>query len=113
MDNILEAVNADRAVFNSLGNIYPADSSVEISRELIGGVTCYSFAPDGFDKNKIVIYLHGGMFVLGSIESYKAMVSHFASAFSTKIVFIEYALAPEKPYPNAVNDILKDRKSVV
>ena len=107
MDSILDTVNADRVVFNGLGNIYPADSSVEISPEPIEGVTCYWFAPDSFDKNKIVVYLHGGMFVLGSIETYKAMVSHFASAFSSKILFIEYALAPEKPFPNAVNDILK------
>jgi monoterpene epsilon-lactone hydrolase len=106
MDSILDTVNADRAAFDSLGNIYPADSSVEISAEPIEGVTCYWFVPDRFDKDKIVIYLHGGMFVLGSIEGYKAMISHFASAFSTKILFIEYALAPEKPFPNAVNEIL-------
>jgi monoterpene epsilon-lactone hydrolase len=106
MDSILDTVNADRAAFDSLGNIYPAESSVEISAEPIEGVTCYWFVPDRFDKDKIVIYLHGGMFVLGSIEGYKAMISHFASAFSTKILFIEYALAPEKPFPNAVNEIL-------
>ena len=107
MDNILDTVNADRAAFNSLGNIYPADGSVEISTESIEGVSCHWFVPDRFDKNKIVIYLHGGMFVLGSIEGYKAMISHFASAFSTKILFIEYGLAPEKPFPNAANDVLK------
>ena len=106
MDSILDTVNADRAAFDSLGNIYPADSSVEISAEPIEGVTCYWFVSDRFDKDKIVIYLHGGMFVLGSIEGYKAMISHFASAFSTKILFIEYALAPEKPFPNAANEIL-------
>ena len=61
MDSILDKVNADRAVFNSLGNIYPADGSVEISGEPIKGVTCYWFVPDSFDKNKIVIYLHGNV----------------------------------------------------
>jgi monoterpene epsilon-lactone hydrolase len=107
MESILSRVSADRTAFNSLGNLYPADNSVKIFRESVEGVDCYRFEPKGFDKNKIVIYLHGGMFVLGSIEGYKAMVSHFASAFSSKILFIEYALAPEKPFPNAINDILK------
>jgi acetyl esterase/lipase len=106
MASILDTVNADRAAFDSLGSIYPADSSVKISAEPIEGVTCHWFVPDRYDKDKIVIYLHGGMFVLGSIEGYKAMISHFASAFSTKILFIEYALAPEKPFPNAANEIL-------
>ena len=103
---ILDKVNTDRTVFDGLGNIYPADASVEVSDEQIDGVSCQWFVPDRFDKNKIVIYLHGGMFVLGSLGGYKAMISHFASAFSTKILFIDYALAPEKPFPNAVNDVL-------
>ena len=113
MDSILNQVNTDRAAFNGLGHIYPADGSVEISGEPIEGVTCYWFVPGKFDKNKIIIYLHGGMFVLGSIETYRAMISHFASAFSTKILFIEYALAPEKPFPNGVNDILKVYRELI
>ncbi len=113
MDSSLNQVNTDRAVFNSLGNIYPPDGGVEISGEPIEGVTCYWFVPDSFDENKIVIYLHGGMFVLGSIETYKPMVSHFASAFSTKILFIEYALAPEKPFPTGINDILKVYRQLI
>jgi acetyl esterase/lipase len=113
MDNILDKVNADRKVFDGLGHIYPADGSVEISGESVEGVGCYWFVPDRFDKNKIVIYLHGGMFVLGSIEGYKAMVSHFSSAFSTRILFVEYALSPEKPFPYAPNDILKVYEALI
>jgi len=110
---ILDKVNTDRTIFDGLGNIYPADGSVEISAESIEAVSCHWFVPDRFDKKKIVIYLHGGMFVLGSIETYKPMVSYFASAFSTKILFIEYALAPEKPFPNGVNDILKVYRELI
>ena len=113
MDNILNNINADRTVFNGLGNIYPADGSVEISDEAIEGVSCFWFVPDHFDKNKIVFYLHGGMFVLGSKEGYKAMISHFASAFSARILFIEYALAPEKPFPNGINDVLKVYRELI
>jgi acetyl esterase/lipase len=113
MDSILNEVNTDRAAFNGLGHIYPADGSVEISDEPIEGITCYWFVPGKFDKNKIVVYLHGGMFVLGSIETYRAMISHFASAFSAKILFIEYALAPEKPFPNGINDILKVYRQLI
>ncbi|MCW3126469.1 MAG: alpha/beta hydrolase [Bacteroidetes bacterium] len=111
--SILNKVKADRGVFNGLGNIYPADASVEISAETIEGVSCYWFAPGDPDKNKIVIYLHGGMFVLGSIETYRAMISHFASAFSAKILFIEYALAPEKPFPNGINEIAKVYRQII
>ena len=110
MDSILNKVNKldkARESFNSLGNIYPGDSSVGITSESIEGVTCYWFTPGHFDDNRIIIYLHGGSFVLGSIQSHKPMVSHFASAFFAKILFVDYALAPERPFPNGVNDVLK------
>jgi epsilon-lactone hydrolase len=107
MEIILDNVKTDRTDFDGLGHIYPSDKTVEIFHEQVEGVNCYRFEPAGFDENRVVIYLHGGMFVLGSIDGYKAMISHFAVAFSTKILFIEYSLAPEKPFPNAPNDILK------
>ncbi|MDB5284353.1 MAG: alpha/beta hydrolase [Bacteroidota bacterium] len=113
MEGVLSKVNADRDVFNGLGKIYPADASVKIIAEQIEGVSCYWFTPDSFDENKVVIYLHGGMFVLGSIETYRAMISHFASAFSARVLFIEYALAPEKPFPNGINDILKVYRKII
>jgi epsilon-lactone hydrolase len=113
MESILNTVNKDRMVFDGLGHIYPADGSVKISAEAIEGVSCHWFVPERFDKNKIVIYLHGGMFVLGSIEGYKAMISHFTSAFSARILFVDYALAPEKPFPNAANEILKVYRELI
>jgi monoterpene epsilon-lactone hydrolase len=107
MEDVLAQINADRAGFNGLGHIYPTNDSVNIFEETVDGVKCYRFEPSHFDPNKVLIYLHGGMFVLGSIEGYKAMVSHFCAAFSTKVLFIEYSLAPEKPFPDGINDILK------
>ncbi len=113
MDTIINKVNAARASFNNLGNIYPADSSVDIVSESIEGVTCYWFTPENFDENETIIYLHGGSFVLGSIQSHKPMVSHFTSALSAKVLFIDYALAPEKPFPNGVNDVLKVYRGLI
>jgi epsilon-lactone hydrolase len=113
MDSILNKVNAAREGFNKLGDIYPADSSVNVTSESIDGVTCYWFTPGNFDESKIIIYLHGGSFVLGSLHSHKPMVSHFASALSSRILFIEYGLAPEKPFPNGVNDVLKVYRELI
>jgi acetyl esterase/lipase len=111
--DILSKVNADRSFFNTLGDFYPADSSVDITKVSIAGVTCDWFTPGNFDENKIIIYLHGGSFALGSMQSHKPMVSHFASALLTKILFVEYGLAPEKPFPNGVNDLLKVYRELI
>jgi monoterpene epsilon-lactone hydrolase len=104
MESILNKVDAARAFFNSLGDYYPADSSVEITSQSIEGVSCYWFTPSAFEDRKIIIYLHGGMFGLGSLQSHKAMVSHFASTLSSRILFVEYALSPERPFPGGLND---------
>jgi epsilon-lactone hydrolase len=84
MEINLEKVNNDRASFDKLGNIYPVDGTVKITSEAIAGVTCYWFVPRTFDEHKMIIFLHGGLFGLGSIQSHRPMVSHFASALFTK-----------------------------
>jgi epsilon-lactone hydrolase len=109
----LNKLNNDRASFDSLGDIYPVDDTVEITREPIADVTCYWFVPPTFDEGKIIIHLHGGLFGLGSIHSHKPMVSHFASTLATKVLFVEYALAPEKPFPNALKDVLKVYRELI
>ncbi len=57
--------------------------------------------------------MHGGCFVLGSIRSHQALVSHLANEMALSFLFIEYSLAPEKPFPTAVNDVLKVYRSIL
>lgn len=113
MDPITNKINEDRAFFNSLGDAYPADDSVEITREQMEDVTCYWFIPANFDEQNIILYLHGGSYALGSIQSHKAMISHFSSVLSANILFIEYGLAPEHPFPDGLNDILKVYRNLI
>lgn len=105
MESIISKVNSDRVFFDGLGKIYPPDTTVVISKELLAGVDCYWFVPKNKVSNEVVIYLHGGSFALGSLQSHKALVTHFASSLKKSIVFVDYALAPENPYPKGVNDI--------
>src|SRR5689334_3549887 len=97
-----------RQNFEKLGKQFKTANKVKIVGEMINGVNCYWFNNHRPQNNrKIIIYLHGGCFVLGSINSHKALVSHLCSELALPICFIEYRLAPEFPFPSAVNDILK------
>jgi acetyl esterase len=53
----------------------------------------------------IVVYCHGGGFALGDIESYEPLCKHHALGSSAIVVSVEYRLAPEHPFPAAVNDV--------
>lgn len=106
-DNALQKVNTERAFYETLGKIYPPDSAVTLTKTSIAGVQSYWFDQKLLGQKKIIIYLHGGMYALGNIHSYKAMVSHLSKALNTAILFVEYSLAPEKPFPAANNEILR------
>lgn len=102
----MEDVKIRRQFFDSLGQQYPAATGVTITPETIGGVPCYWFTPTDAVPGKVLIYIHGGAFAVGSIVSHTPMVSHFAQQFKRKILFVAYALAPENPYPAGLNDVL-------
>lgn len=103
----MDSVNKDRAFFETLGQIYPVNPNTKISKTEISDVKCYWFQPRNSNTEDILVYLHGGSFAYGSINSHKAMVSHIAERTKTKILFIEYSLAPEYPFPAAINEIVK------
>lgn len=111
--SILEKVNNDRQFFETLGNIYPISKNVKISDTQIANVKCYWIEPKTEKDDNITVYLHGGSFALGSIKSHKAMVSHIAETTKSKILFIEYSLAPENPFPVAINEIVNVYKALV
>jgi monoterpene epsilon-lactone hydrolase len=89
-----------------LGNAYPKAGTVTVEQAFINGVTCYWLTPAHAQPGETVIYLHGGAYAAGSIRSHAAMVSHIAESISMRILFVEYALAPENPYPAGLNDVM-------
>jgi acetyl esterase len=54
----------------------------------------------------VIVWLHGGGWMLGSIETYRAPVRRLANASGALVLSVEYRLAPEHPYPAAVDDAL-------
>lgn len=103
-----DQINNSRKEFDKLGAIYERSENVAITPEVIENVPCYWFHPkEIINNNRLIIYLHGGCYVLGSIESHRALVSHIAAYLALPILFVEYSRAPEKPFPAAINEIEK------
>jgi epsilon-lactone hydrolase len=102
--NITEA----RSNFEKLGNRYAVAGNISIEKEIIAGVPCYWFNKESSKSpGNVIVYLHGGCFVLGSINSHKALVSHIANETGISILYVEYSLSPEYPFPVAINEVLK------
>ena len=50
-----------------------------------------------------ILYLHGGGFILGGLHGYRALTATLAAKAAMPVYFLEYAKAPEHPYPTAIN----------
>jgi monoterpene epsilon-lactone hydrolase len=97
-----------RSNFEKVGILYNAADNIEIEKESIETVTCYWFyKAKAKSTSRVIVYLHGGCYVFGSIDSHRALVSHLASETNSTILFIEYSLAPESVFPTAINEVLK------
>lgn len=102
MENVLQF----RESYDQKPQPYDNEPTVSITQVIMGGVNCYWFIPEDPSPGRIIIYLHGGGFAAGSFRTHGNMVSHFAKELRAETLFIEYALAPENPYPAGLNDIV-------
>ena len=87
---------------------YPAKAlrQVERRRGLLGGVPAVWFAPPS-PRPGAILFLHGGSYIFGSVETSHAEVAAALALHSgVEVVGIDYRLAPEHPYPSALEDAL-------
>ena len=72
----------------------------------VGGVPCEELRPPHGDGDGRLMYLHGGGYVTGSPRSHRSIVGRMAAAFGAPALSVDYRLAPEHPYPAALDDAL-------
>lgn len=77
-----------------------------VEETVVNGVASYWFIPDNAIANRIIIYLHGGVYALGSVYSHGNLITHIAAKLKTRVLFVDYALAPEHPYPAASDEVM-------
>src|SRR2546423_4647340 len=69
-----------------------------------GGVKAEWITAPGASVDRAILYLHGGGYVLGSIHSHRDMCERLSRAAQVRVLALDYRLAPEHPFPAAVED---------
>lgn len=69
-----------------------------------GGVPAEWTTAPGADANKAFLYLHGGGYCIGSLATHRRLVGEISRASKVRGLSVDYRLAPENPYPAAVDD---------
>jgi acetyl esterase/lipase len=69
-----------------------------------GGVPAEWISAPGAVDDRVILYLHGGGYVLGSVNTHREMIIRLSRAASARVLALNYRLAPEHPFPAAVED---------
>lgn len=79
-------------------------SGIEIRRCALGGITARHIATPGSRPDRHILFLHGGGYVSGSPELYRHILWRIAAAAQARVAAVDYRLAPEHPFPAALDD---------
>ncbi|OFW56698.1 MAG: hypothetical protein A2W01_02810 [Candidatus Solincola sediminis] len=93
-----------------LGGLAPRARGVESHTCDANGVNAEWLVPKDSGNDTAILYLHGGGYVLGSIKSHRAFVGTIAAAAQSPTFIINYRLAPEWPFPAALEDAVASYK---
>lgn len=93
-----------RAGFEALASLMPVAPDVNREAVSAGGVAAEWITAPGASAERVILYLHGGGYVVGSINTHRELASRLSRACTARVLVISYRLAPEHPHPAAVDD---------
>jgi monoterpene epsilon-lactone hydrolase len=98
------SIEEQRAAFDMLTSQFQPAEDVRCERVDAGGVPAEWITTPEAAHERAIYYLHGGAYVMGSINTHREMISRLSRAAGARALAIEYRLAPENPFPAAVED---------
>jgi monoterpene epsilon-lactone hydrolase len=99
-------VNEQRRLLREAVSAQPLPADVTVTAGALGGVPTAEITVDGIEPRHVVLYFHGGVYVIGDAFLAADLASQVGRRTQAKVISVEYRLAPEHPYPAAVDDAL-------
>ncbi|HET8532528.1 MAG TPA: alpha/beta hydrolase [Methylomirabilota bacterium] len=93
-----------RAQYERAEKAFPTPPEVKVERVSAPVAPAEWLRPPGAAAGRVVLYLHGGGYVIGSPRSHRHLAAAIAAAGQASALLLDYRLAPEHPYPAAVDD---------
>ena len=93
-----------RAQYERAEKVFPTPPDVKVERVSAPAAPAEWLRPPSAEPGRVVLYLHGGGYVIGSPRSHRHLAAAIAGAAGASALLLDYRLAPEHPYPAAVED---------
>jgi monoterpene epsilon-lactone hydrolase len=91
----------------------PIAEDVAFESATLGGVPTRWSSTPGASKERVLLYLHGGAYMVGSTLGYRPLFSELARASGARGLALDYRLAPENPFPAAVEDAVSGYRALL
>jgi monoterpene epsilon-lactone hydrolase len=93
-----------RASYETFTTLTTEPAGVRWTEVDAGGVPAIWADPTGGAQDRVLQYVHGGGYVIGSASYYRKLTGHLANALGCRVLNVDYRLAPEHPHPAPVED---------
>ena len=97
-------VTEQRVIFEEMMATMPVPADVTTSSGSHGGIGVVNVEASGTDHAKVIFYLHGGAYAIGTAASSVGLAPDLTRRAGARLVTIDYRLAPEHPHPAAIDD---------
>jgi monoterpene epsilon-lactone hydrolase len=97
-------VEEQRELLRALLSAQPLPAEVTVTAGARGGVPTAEITVEGIEPRHVVLYFHGGVYVMGDAFLAAELASQVGRRVDARVVSVDYRLAPEHPYPAAVDD---------
>jgi acetyl esterase/lipase len=99
-------VDKDRQELETLAKTFKPLAPIQTTSVVANNVSAEWITPQGISTERVILYIHGGSFNSGSVVSHRALAANIAMACKARALIIDYRLAPEHPFPSALQDAL-------
>jgi monoterpene epsilon-lactone hydrolase len=99
-------VAEQRRLLRAAVSAQPLPEDVTVTAAALGGIPTAEITVDGIEPSHVVLYFHGGVYVIGDAFLAADLASQVGRRTGAKVISVDYRLAPEHPYPAAVDDAL-------
>lgn len=98
------SVATRRQGFDLMAEKFPLPADVTCTPVDVAGIPAAWVSAPGADPGRVLLYFHGGGYVIGSITTHRELAGRLSRAAAARVLLLDYRLAPEHPYPAAVED---------